>query len=92
MPEPITTVTIGAAHCYPISENFQYSVLFATDGIEIDPRLFSTGRHPTCRWTAPFAGSYYLPYGIYLETGVGFRASAVWIDVNNLRDINRGEL
>src|SRR6201982_127059 len=35
----------------------------------------SVGRHPASRWTAPFAGSYYLLYGIYLETGVGFRAS-----------------
>src|ERR1700756_1609030 len=51
------------------------TVRFATDGIEIDPRLFSTGRHPACRWTAPFAGSYNLLYGIYLKTGVGFRAS-----------------
>jgi hypothetical protein len=80
------------AHHNPISEHFRQSALCDLWDRNKPEALCSVGRHPASRWTAPFAGSYYLLYGIYLETGVGFRASAVWIDGNNLRDINRGEL
>ena len=52
-------------------------VRFATYGPEISRRHFvQLAAIPASRWIAPFAGSYYLLYGIYLETGVGFRASA----------------
>ena len=49
------------------------TVRFATDGIETG--ILSSDRHPASRGTPSFAGSYYLRYGIYLKTGVGFRAS-----------------
>ena len=65
----------GDAHGNPILGEFSVGCALRRTGRISRGQFVSVGRRPASRWTAPLAGSYYLLYGIYLKTGVGFRAS-----------------